>query len=72
MEVKKTKKEYLCHTHKTVAIKNEKGELEIKPSKFCQAGDTVWILSSDDKFIKTIIFYLPAIGKSELYVVFDN
>ena len=33
-----------------------KGELEIKPSKFCQAGDTVWILSSDDKFIKTIIF----------------
>jgi len=56
LEVKKTKKEYLCHTHKTVAIKNEKGELEIKPSKFCQAGDTVWILSSDDKFIKTIIF----------------
>jgi hypothetical protein len=55
LQIKRTKKEYLCHTHKTVAIKNKKGELEITPTKNCNAGDVVWVLVGND-FIKTTIY----------------
>jgi hypothetical protein len=56
LQIKKTKKEYLCHTHKTVAIKNKKGELEITPTRNCEAGDAVWVLDINNNFIKTIIY----------------
>ena len=38
---------YLIHKWPTVAIINEKGEYEIKPSKHCAKGDEVWVLEGE-------------------------
>ena len=51
----KTKLEYLQYHNKTVAIINKKGEYEIKPTKYCKVGDTVYVIRRDDSFIKTEI-----------------
>jgi len=50
------KVEYLRHRAKTVGIINEKGEYEIKPTKQCGEGDTVWVMEDDGTFTKTKIY----------------
>jgi hypothetical protein len=50
-----TKAEYLRHHTETVAIINEKGEYEIKPTSRCKKGDVVWVLESDNTFTETKI-----------------
>ena len=51
----KTKLEYLQHQNKTVAILNKKGEHEIKPTEYCRRGETVYVMQSDNSFLKTEI-----------------
>jgi hypothetical protein len=54
--IRTTKAEYLRHHTKTVAIINEKGEYELKPTKHCGEGDTVWVLEDNNTFTKTKIY----------------
>tara|TARA_Y100000310_G_C20641080_1_gene793921 strand:- start:831 stop:1022 length:192 start_codon:yes stop_codon:yes gene_type:complete len=54
--IRTTKLEYLRHHTATVATINDKGEYEIKPTKSCSAGDTVWVIESDNTFTKTNIY----------------
>ena len=51
-----TKAEYLMYHTKTVAVVNEKGEYELKPTKYCKEGDVVWVLEDDNTFTKTKIY----------------
>jgi len=51
----KTKLEYLQHHTKTVATLNKEGEYEIKPTKYCKAGELVYVVQEDDSFVKTEI-----------------
>ena len=53
--IRKTKLQNLQHHTETVAIINPKGEYEIKPPKYCEAGDVVYVIQEDDSFIKTEI-----------------
>ena len=53
---RKSKAEYLRYRAKTVGIINEKGEYEIKLTKDCGEGDTVWVLEDDGTFTKTKIY----------------
>jgi hypothetical protein len=54
IESRSIAKRYLEYHWKTVAKKNQSGEIEIVPSKYCKVGEVVWILEGD-RFIKTII-----------------
>jgi len=51
-----TKIEYLRHHTKTVAVINDKGEYEIKPTANCKAGDVVWVLEGDSTFTRTEVY----------------
>ena len=51
-----TKLEYLQYHVKSVATTNEKGEHEIKPTKYCKEGDVVWVLEDDNTFTRTEIY----------------
>ena len=53
--IRKTKLQYLQHCTETVATINSKGEYEIKPTKYCETGDVVYVIQDDDSFIKTEI-----------------
>tara|TARA_Y100001963_G_scaffold107001_1_gene147859 strand:+ start:3172 stop:3336 length:165 start_codon:yes stop_codon:yes gene_type:complete len=48
------KLEYLKYKWPTVATINKNGEYEIKQSKFCEAGEVVWVLQGED-FVETKI-----------------
>lgn len=48
--------EYLQNQYKTVGALNEKGEYEIKQTKHCSEGDTVFLLEDNNTFTKTKIF----------------
>jgi hypothetical protein len=48
----KIKLEYLQHTTETVATLNDKKEYELKPTKYLNRGDLVWVIQPDDSFIK--------------------
>ena len=50
------KAQYLQHSFKTVAIINERGEYELKPTKYCREGDEVWVMEDDYTFTKTKIY----------------
>tara|TARA_B100000959_G_scaffold284150_1_gene354987 strand:+ start:1966 stop:2133 length:168 start_codon:yes stop_codon:yes gene_type:complete len=50
------KLEYLKCIAKTVAIINDKGEYEIKPTESCEIGEKVWMIKEDNTFIETSIF----------------
>ena len=54
--IRTTKAEYLRYHTKTVAVVNDRGEYEIKPTKYCEQGDTVWVLENDNTFTKTKIY----------------
>ena len=54
--IRKTKLEYLIALSKTVAIINSNKEYEIKPTKYCKAGDVVWVLEANNTFTKTTIY----------------
>tara|TARA_Y100000310_G_scaffold273226_1_gene288594 strand:+ start:185 stop:349 length:165 start_codon:yes stop_codon:yes gene_type:complete len=48
------KLEYLVHEWPTVATIDKDGEYEIKQSRHCKAGETVWVLRGED-FVETKI-----------------
>jgi len=50
------KAEYLRSCTEIVGIINEKGEYEIKPTKQCKKGDTVWVMEDDETFTETKIY----------------
>ena len=47
---------YLQHTVTMVAVENDDGEIGMKPSNKCKAGDVVWILEGDNTFTRTEIY----------------
>ena len=51
-----TKVEYLRHHTKTVGVTNERGEYELKPTKQCGEGDTVWVMEDDGTFTRTKLY----------------
>ncbi len=53
-----TKLEYLQSQVETVAKINRNGECEIVPTKTLSRGDEVWVLSPDNSFILTKIFWV--------------
>ena len=48
----KIKLEYLQHTAETAAILNANKEYELKPTKYLNRGDLVWVIQPDVSFIK--------------------
>ena len=54
--IRTAKAEYLRYHTKTVGVINTKGEYEIKLTKDCGEGDTVWVIESDGTFTKTKIY----------------
>ena len=50
------KAQYLQHSFKTVATINDQGEYELKPTKYCNEGDVVWVMEDDYTFTKTKIY----------------
>jgi len=62
VEVKKnsnrrtTKLEYLQHTVTVVAIFNGEGDVEMKPTNKCSAGETVWVIEADNTFTHTFLY----------------
>ena len=50
------KLQYLQHSFKTVATINTQGEYELKPTKYCNEGDVVWVMEDDYTFTKTKIY----------------
>ena len=48
--------EYLREIANTVGALNSRGEYEIKPTKNCTEGETVYILEKDNTFTETRIY----------------
>ena len=48
----KIKLEYLQHTTETAATINANKEYELKPTKYLNRGEVVWVIQPDDSFIK--------------------
>ena len=48
--------EYLQKIADTVGVINDRGEYEIKPTKYCAEGEVVYILEKDNTFTKTRIY----------------
>ena len=51
-----SKLEYLQHTVKTVGVLKQDGEYEIKPTEYCQKGDLVYVIESDNSFTRVRIY----------------
>jgi len=54
--IRTIKLEYLRYLVETVAVINSDGEYEIKPTKYCKAGEKVWIINEDNTFVETSIY----------------
>jgi len=51
-----TKLEYLQHSVTMVAVFDDGGELQMKLTNKCKAGDTVWVIEPDNTFTRTFLY----------------
>ena len=50
-----TKLEYLQYHTTVIVVINDNGEIEMKPTKDCKKGESIWVLEGDNTFTKTMI-----------------